>query len=196
MFSNLANKAVNALYKSSVLNENEIELYEYGFYVLFSYLFYFLFSLLLGVLFQLLLEGILFFILFALIRSYAGGVHASKESSCILFTSLSFLVCFKIIDFCKTLKSPDVGFLLLFLSAINILYFAPLDTSEKPLNCFERICFRRKSRLILGAIILLAISSLCVHNYTIFNVCATSLGLEGILLLLGVIKRKLHQNLE
>lgn len=191
MFSDLASKTVHMLYKSSVLSEDEIELYKYGFYVLFSYLFYFLLSLFLGAFFQLLLEGILFFILFTLIRVYAGGVHASKENSCILFTSLSFLLCFKTIKLCSTLKSPELGFLLLIISAIIIVYLAPLDTPEKPLNVIERIYFRKKSRLILGAIILLAICSLYIYKLAIFFVCAISLSLEGILLFLGFIKRKL-----
>lgn len=192
MFTSLANKTVNTLYKNSLLSKDEIELYEYGFYVLFSYLFYLLLSLLLGVLFRLLLEGILFFIFFSVIRSYAGGVHASKEILCTLYTSLSFLICVIATDFFITVSNPIVGFLLLILSAISILCFAPLDTPEKPLSKIERISYRKKSCLILCLIILLAIASLSTRNHNIFYVCATSLGLEGVLLFLGHIKCKLR----
>jgi accessory gene regulator B len=188
MFSKLSKKAVNALIGTSVISDEEQELYIYGFYMLFSYLFYFIFAVLLGVLFHLLLESVLFFLLFSLIRSYAGGVHASKELFCVLYTSLSFLVSIAFIRLNAFLARPVVAFIVLVAASLSILIFAPLDTYEKQLNHEEKQYYQKVSYLILVVIVILAVIAYLLRGYSIFYACSASLGLEGALLLIGHLK--------
>ena len=185
MFSKLSQKTVNVLYGTSVISSEEKELYAYGFYMLFSYSFYFIFAALLGVIFHLLAESILFFLLFSLIRSYAGGVHASKEVSCMICTSLSFLASVAAIRLGILFARPAAAFVVLAVASVSVLAFAPLDTPEKRLNDLERKHFRKISYLILFLIIALAILAFVIQKYRILYACTASLGLEGTLLFIG-----------
>lgn len=155
----------------ALIPEEEKELYVYGFYMLFSYLYYFVFVILLGVVFHLLAESVLFFLLFSLIRSYAGGVHAAKEISCMICTSLSFLASITAIRLGVLFAKPVAAFAILVAGSASILAFAPLDTPEKRLNRVERKHFRRISYLILSLIIALAILIFVIHKHRIFYAC-------------------------
>lgn len=46
-----------------------------------------------GLILHIAIESIVFFILFCLIRSYAGGVHASSELKCTVYTTSTLLIC-------------------------------------------------------------------------------------------------------
>lgn len=192
MFSKLSEKAVNALYAASAISDGEKELYVYGFYILFSYLFYLMVIVLLGVLFHIVADAVLFFCLFSLIRRYAGGVHASKETSCIIFTSLAFVLCIISIWLNTLFSQPTIAFIILAIGSASILLFAPLDTEEKRLSDAERIYFRRLSYFILVIIIMLAVVGFAIQKHRILYVCATSAGLEGLLLFIGFLKSNIN----
>jgi accessory gene regulator B len=179
---------------TSHIPEEEKELYIYGFYMVFSYTFYCIFAALLGVIFHLLAESILFFLLFSLIRSYAGGVHASTEISCMICTSLSFLASVAAIRLGVFCAQPVAAFAVLAAGSVIILAFAPLDTPEKRLDRAERKHYRKLSYLILVTIITLAILSYVIRRYSIFYACTTSLGLEGTLLFIGHLKDGKHNH--
>ncbi len=194
MFTKLAEKTVIAMSGASRIADDEKDLYVYGFYMLFSYLYYFVFAILLGVVFHLLAESVLFFLLFSLIRSYAGGVHAAKEISCMICTSLSFLASITAIRLGVLFAQPVAAWVVLAVASVSILIFAPLDTQEKRLDHAERKHYQKISYLILSAIITLAILTYVIHRYSIFYACAASLGLEGTLLFIGHLKNGRHNH--
>lgn len=196
MFSKLAQKTVNVLYGTSVISSEEKELYAYGFYILFSYSFYFIFAALLGVIFHLLAESILFFLLFSLIRSYAGGVHASKEASCMICTSLSFLASVVAIRLGIFFAQPAAAFIVLAVASVSILAFAPLDTPEKRLNRAEKKHFQKISYLILSFIVALAILTFVTQKVRLFYACTASLELEATLLFIGRLKKHIESSNE
>ena len=74
-----------------VIEEDDKELYTYGFFILLSHLFYLAIAILLGVLLGILTENLLFYIFFMLLRNYAGGFHAKSERVCTLLTILACL---------------------------------------------------------------------------------------------------------
>lgn len=185
MISKLSEKAVDVLSVHNYIAQDEKELYVYGFFMLFSKAFFFLLTVIYGVLFGIVLESILFYITFIVIRGYAGGVHASKESTCTICTSLAMLLCVAAIRACMELSLITVPLFLLALSTICILLLSPLDSAEKRLTEEEKKEYQKKSHVFTALILLAAILALICGLTRLFYPCVTSLLLESVLLIAG-----------
>lgn len=194
MISKLSNKIVKCFVKQSNISDDEQELYQYGFFILFSQILYFIIALIIGILCEVILESIIFYIAFQFIRRYAGGYHASTETRCEILSSLSILACIVVIKLSKTYDFQTVLLLITILSAVCIFVFCPLDTPEKPLSDKEFKYFRKVSWIILFVIIVAIIISYVFKFQMVTVPCCLSLILESILLAAGKIKRVSQKN--
>ena len=189
MISKLSKKIVKCFVKQSNISDDEQELYQYGFFILFSQILYFIIALIIGILCEVILESIIFYIAFQFIRRYAGGYHASTETRCEVLSTLSILACIVAIKLSKTYDFQTVLLLITILSAVCIFVFCPLDTPEKPLSEKEYKYFRKVSWLILFVIATAIIVSYVFKFQMVTVPCCLSLILESILLAAGKIKR-------
>lgn len=194
MIGKLALKTAEKFVKNYNTLYDKIEIYQYGFFVLYSNLIFFLLIAILGVIFKSFLSSIIFYFAFFLIRQFAGGYHASTETRCEVLSTLSILACIVVIRLSKTYDFQTVLLLITILSAVCIFVFCPLDTPEKPLSKKEYKYFRKVSWLILFVIVAAIIISY-VFKFQIVTVpCCLSLILESILLVAGKIKRVSQKN--
>lgn len=189
MISKLSNKIVKCFVKQSNISDDEQELYQYGFFILFSQILYFIIALIIGILCEVILESIIFYIAFQFIRRYAGGYHASTETRCEIFSTLSILACIVVIRLSKLYDFQTALLLITILSAVCIFVFCPLDTPEKPLSDKEFKYFLKVSWIILFVIIVAIIISYVFKFQMVTVPCCLSLILESILLAAGKIKR-------
>lgn len=190
MISNISTRIATNLYKESIISEEDIELYAYGFFVLLSKLMFCVIAILFGAIFNIIPESILFYILFSLIRSYAGGIHAPSEWQCTSFTSISMLLSIASIKMLINYDAIVVAFSILAMASVLIALFSPLDTPEKPLTVNEKQHYKKKSILIVLLILFLATISVVSNQTTFLYSCAISLLLESILLTLGKVSTK------
>lgn len=188
MITSLAKGIVEKLKKETVISNADEDLYIYGLFVAISFIFYFFEVLLFGILFHNVVESILFYATFYLLRSYAGGVHASKEASCLLFTSLSLVGSVAAIKAVTVINPLTLSVVTIFLATICILILCPLDTPEKELSPAEKKHFWNISCILLLVIISIAVIAFCVGRQGLFYAIMISLVLESILLILGIIK--------
>lgn len=194
MIGKLASKSAKRFIKRPNACYDKIEIYQYGFFVLYSNIIFLLLSMLLGAVFGVFLQGIIFYVAFFAIRQYAGGYHASTEMRCEIMSSLSILAC---IVFIRLSKTYDLQFAPLALSAVSAVCIAilcPLDTPEKPLSEKELRYFRKISWAILSVIFLVVIISYFVRLKWLqffFAPCCLSLILESLLLVAGKLKKLL-----
>lgn len=171
---------------------SKIEIYQYGFFVLFSNILFLLLTIILGAVLNVLLSSIVFYIAFFSIRQYAGGYHASTETRCEIMSTLSILACIIVMRLSKTY---DFQFALLVVSAVSAVCIAilcPLDTPEKPLSENEFRHFRKISWLILSVTSFAVIVSYFTKLKWLqifFAPCCLSLFLESFLLVAGKLKR-------
>ncbi len=193
MITKLAETAANVLCKYDTVTQDNRELYIYGFYILISKTLYFLVAVILGIIFKIVLESVAFYIMFAVIREYAGGIHASTECACMIFTSLSLFVCTVAMKVCIDYSLLALPIIELILSAMCILALSPLDTKEKQLTEEEKKVYRRKTCLFMAIILLVAILSLICKYATMLYPCVFSLFLEGLLLVIGKANKLAHQ---
>lgn len=194
MISKLSTRLTEKLLSNGTISNEDKELYIYGLFMLLSQLMFFIIACIFGLILECLFESIIFYIAFMLIRRYAGGYHASTETRCEIFSTLSILACIVVIKLSKIYDFQTVLLLITILSAVCIFVFCPLDTPEKPLSDNEFKYFRKVSWLILFVIIAAIIVSY-VFKFQIVTVpCCLSLILESILLALGKIKRVSQKN--
>lgn len=183
MATNLAERIVRKLIAVSVVEEGDRELYIYGFFLLITRFYFFLVTIAFGFFLRIPWESVIFYIVFILLRSYAGGVHAKTEMACTVWTTLAMVIAVVAIKMLEA-SSGKILLLLLF-SNLCILLFNPLDSREKSLDAEERQRYRRICNwllLICDAVIFGAeILMLPILCYPV----ACSMFLEAILLGIG-----------
>lgn len=189
MINKLSIRLTERLLSNGTISDEDKDLYIYGLFMLFSHLMFFIIACIFGLILGCIFESIIFYIAFQFIRRYAGGYHASTETRCEIFSSLSILACIVVIKLLKTYDFQTVLLLITILSAVCIFIFCPLDTPEKPLSDKEFKYFRKVSWLILLVIVTVIIVSYFLKLNILITPCCMSLILESILLTSGKIKR-------
>lgn len=101
MINKISSKIVEILIKHSLVENEDKELYLYGFFILLSQILYFIIVITIGILFNVIFESIIFYITFQFIRRYAGGYHAKTETRCEILSTLSILCCIVLIKLSK-----------------------------------------------------------------------------------------------
>lgn len=190
MISRFAEKAVDYYTQNGTIPMGDKDLYIYGFFLLFSNVFFFTLTAFFGFLFHIPLESMLFYFMFAVIRSYAGGLHASKESICTVSTAITLLLSVSIIHFLEQNNLIISPLVTIFFCLIVIGILAPIDSEEKRLTKQERQKYKKKS-IVIGAVIA-CIGIILYNRSNIFYSSTVTLVLESLLLILG--KFKTHKN--
>ncbi len=188
MVSKLSDKIAEHLCKATVIAEEDKDLYSYGFFVLLSRMLFFILSTIFGIILHISIESIVFFVLFCLIRSYAGGVHASSEFKCTVYTTSALLICILSIKFLMQYNSEYILLVVLILSSICVLALSPLDSLEKPLSEHEKRHYKIVTCAITILILVLTFIFYLLELKSISISCVISLVLESVLLITGKIK--------
>ena len=188
MINALSQRISKYLYKNSMITADDIELYTYGFFVLLSRVLFLIISTIFGVIFNIATESIVFYILFCFIRSYAGGIHASTELLCTVFTTVSLFLSVLSIKLMLNYSKPEIAFLVYLISLVIVITLSPLDTKEKPLSDNEKKYFKLKTYVVFIVISLILIIAIFVQKNNFFYAGLMSLVLESILLISGKIK--------
>lgn len=131
-------------------------------------------ALILGILKEL----ICLLVSFNFIRFFAFGMHASKSSICLIFSSLVFII-FSIL--CKYIVLPKYLLYILYLLALVIIsIYAPADTVKRPLiKRKKRIKFKILSIMV---VIIYFILTLIFKNNLLINSLIFGLLIECILI--------------
>lgn len=158
MIMEAASCIVDCLIKNKKITIEEASAYQYGYEILISSCLTFAIAVGFGLIMRCLFASILYFIMFALLRSICGGYHAKTYLKCnaiYMFISFSVLFSFKYVPADKV---TACHYCLLTLSVIITYIYAPVENENKPLSAAQKKHFR-----ILGtaAVVLLALTS-CV----------------------------------
>lgn len=185
MSSYLAQRLTHKLIASGTIAESESELYIYGLFLLISRVFFLLVTVVIGSLLGIPGASVLFYVLFALLRGYAGGVHAKSENACTVLTTLSVVASLASIKWMGGVHAQIIPAWMLGIGGAAILLLSPLDTAEKPLEGSERKRYRRISIAILLGYLLLALVAWALAWRNVVYAAACSVFLEGVLLVAG-----------
>ncbi len=145
------------IYKGTI-KETDRNVYEYGFTIMMELGLFVLASLFIMLHLHMFAEGILFFLIFSPLRSYAGGLHLEKYHSCLILSCLTFYgILLLVKNFCFPVYLSFIAICLLEL-AVYALY--PVENANRKVNEEESAYFRKKLKRFLFLDML--ISATCV----------------------------------
>lgn len=176
------------LTKKGIIELEEKDLYEYAFYMIFSYSFFFIFALVIGLLAKIPLEAGAFFIVFSIVRNYAGGIHADSEIKCATFTSISIILCILLLKSMIYYQLNVLSFVLMFVAIICLCFIKPVDTSNKELSSLEK---SHNHKVVIGTmavIVFLYFTMFIIGKQSIAFSFSVSVILAAILLTAGKIQ--------
>jgi len=178
--------AITALFfaNKDVYSHDEIDIYKYGFELLFSTIINSACILLIAALMGIVFESVLFAAAFIPLRLSAGGYHAKHHWSCILSTNTIFFAFAMMLRYMYTnfmlpyiLLSVTVSFLL-------IWKLSPVEAVNKPLSIDQRKKQRNRSITIAAINMTIVIASymlpqipVSIVAYYISGMLAASLSL-------------------
>lgn len=146
-----------AIYKGTI-KETDRNVYEYGFTITIELSLFMLASLFIMLYLHMFAEGILFFLIFSPLRSYAGGLHLEKYHSCLILSCLTF---FGILVLVKYFCFPIYfSFIAICISEIAVYAFYPVENANREVKGEENAYFRKKLKKFLFLDLL--ISAVCV----------------------------------
>lgn len=163
MIATAASLIVEVLIQHGIIKVQQAEVYQYGLEILISSLLTCCITVVCGLLFRCLAAALLYFLMFAVLRSICGGYHAKTNWKCnLVFTLVTAIVLF----FFKWMPVEQFTELHDCSNAIAILttvFCTPVENEYKPLTGKQK-----KHCRILGTVmvVLLAlISCLLIHFY-------------------------------
>lgn len=185
MASWIADRMTQMLVTSSLIEEGDRELYSYGFFMLISRIYFFFVTAVTGLLMGIPVESVLFYVVFMLLRTYAGGVHAQSEIACSVLTTLALIASVIGIKQLESLGNSLIPLLMLGTGSLCILLFSPLDTMEKQLDEQDKRKYRAICVVIVLLCILTAIIVRAISSRGLLGAVACGTFLESILLVAG-----------
>ncbi len=156
----VVDRLVIKLIEDGAIEEEDREIYEYGFHHGIILIINIMCTLLIGILMKMFWEVLIFMIAYIPIRTNAGGFHAKTQLRCFFYSNL-FVV--GILECAKVLAGHIVVLLMFALTAsLTIVLLAPVEDQNKPLDDDEVRVYGKKAKIILvfvllGACILKAI---------------------------------------
>lgn len=190
MITRLGDRIAWALVLAGAVPKDEQEMYSYGLFLLLSKGLFLLVTAVFGAMWGVLWESILFYTLFSLLRGYAGGIHAEKEGTCLIYTTAAMFLASWLIRWLEAPGNGKVGVGLLLAGLVEVHLFSPLDTPEKPLIPEDWIRYRQRSMAVALVATIGSLICAALGWFVPLAIAAPSLTLEGLLLTAGAVKNK------
>ncbi|GAA0774692.1 accessory gene regulator B family protein [Clostridium subterminale] len=145
MINKLAVKISKILVKNDVVKFDDYEICIYGLEVIFITSLDIIGTLLIGLLLNWLSDTIIFIIFFCLLRINAGGYHAKTPVRCFVLFNILTQGVILLSNNIMIINNITIIILLMAITFILILKYAPSDTQNKPLSSMEKKKHRRNS---------------------------------------------------
>ncbi|MDR1771116.1 MAG: accessory gene regulator B family protein [Hungatella sp.] len=179
-------RVVTILQGNGSIKEEDRALYIYGLQQGLFIILNVLTTVTIGIIFDQIWESILFMFAYFPLRSCAGGYHAKSPLRCYLFSIIM------IIAVLASMRLPvwnNVNSSIsVIVSSIVILFLAPVEDGNKPLDAKEIIVFKKRTKVVLcvlvGMVLIFQMAGLIEASHCIMLV----LIMLSIMLVLGKIK--------
>ena len=161
----IAKKLADYVIQKGTIEEEEREIYEYGFSIATEMLLCILVCFSISMTLHTFVEGLLFFAIFIPLRSYAGGLHLSNYWSCFSLSCLTFLSIMllgKYLDF-----SIYILLTVFFLSEMVVYSLYPVENMNRTVDVEEDKHFKKRLKqfLIIDGIIAIIFAALNWNKY-------------------------------
>ena len=130
-------------------------IYQYGFQIGLEVSLNTLISVIIAVTLHMEWEALIFFIVFALLRSYAGGLHMGTYLGCLICSCMSFIGLLLIVKYLSCPKLFSLGMLSVALILVKVL--SPVLDINRPINDDDLLKFAKKLNYSIMGIVSLSI---------------------------------------
>ena len=182
----LTQKLISSLIDNNIIKKEDEEIYMYGLNQIVFVTLNLITTIFIGLIFNKIFEVILFMVTYIPIRVYAGGYHARTKLRCYIFSVLM------LISVCYILKLNLLNsYLLIVILAIIfsgvILYLAPVEDKNKPLDKIEIEVYTKRTIRNLSLVLIVLCITLIFNKINLSSCICISLLCNGIMLILGKI---------
>lgn len=169
--------------RKGMVEEEDRTIYEYGFTVTIEVGLFLLFCLFMTLYLHMFVEGILFFIIFAPLRSYAGGLHLEKYHSCFVLSCLTFSGILLVVRY---FKAPIwISFTALFILEMITYILYPVENINRKVDREEDRHFRKKLKSFLLMDMIIAVVCIILNNSNALFLIADTFLVVVITMLIG-----------
>lgn len=188
MFYQLSERITDKFEQLNVISSDDRDIYRYGVQQGCVLLLNLLSIITIGLLCGMLIESILFMLVFVPLRTYAGGYHAKTHIRCYVYSMLTIAV---ILLTMKLLAFDFWHYVLMMVVGCSvILWLAPIEDENKPLDNLEQKAYRKKAHLLVGFDVLIFLAACLLKLEVVYCSCAMAMFLLGILVIIGQIKNQ------
>lgn len=176
------------LVKNEIVEKNNRELYEYGFWQGSVLLFNLLTIALVGIILEMLWQSVIFTIAYGSLRPLAGGFHARTQSKCYIYSVLMLIITLKLL--CWNQWDIPSCMIVLITSDIIIFKLAPVEDENKPLDDLEVAVYQHRSRIVCGTLTIISLFFLLINRIEISNCIMMSVMVVAVMLVLGKVRNR------
>lgn len=151
----ISEKLTQYIIKSGAVSPESYAVYQYGFQVGLEMLCSLTICCITAILLDMILEFVIFTAIFMLLRTYAGGIHLERFSSCLICSvGVQTLVLFLY----SSINLPfSISWTLIVLCSIVIVKMSPVECENRELNCNEKKSFKMITKKIVFGVVLFSI---------------------------------------
>lgn len=189
MLSKVSECLAGKLAKSNVIEEEDLEVYQFGIESFIMKVCHFISYVAIGLLFHRLPQLLLFLAAFIPLRECSGGYHARTPLKCYILscgTVITFLCLYLFMPVDKT----QYSIILAVISSLILFFIVPVETENKPLSEAERTYYKSKA----GFIIIIELALVLIFRMVSWNelsfILAMSLTYELMIALAGLSTKK------
>lgn len=189
MISVLSNHITHYLLKKSVISDEDKELYDYGIFMMMSYIVFFIISLLFGLIFKIPFSSIIFYLVFCLIRNFAGGIHANSEIKCNILTTISIFISILSIKIFKEYELIWIAFVMLIISSVSLCAIKPVASSQKEISQQDKSYYHRKVVIFSTLSVIVSLFSIIFEYFCVMFSFSVGLSLASFLLVVAKVRQ-------
>lgn len=173
MLEKMINASTDYLVSHQVINEENRDIYEYGFHVLYNNLIDIISIVIIALCLNMMPEIIIYHVSFILLRNTAGGYHAKTHVHCFVLSTAILLVSLFIIS---QATSPVLSIGLACISVLLVWTKTPIEHENNPMSTKKQKRMKKISRTI-SVMLLCVILWISMFMDTSFRWMAISLAL-------------------
>lgn len=182
----LSRKLAYYILAKGVIEENDFEIYQYGFQRLLELAINIICSAIIAILLNMELECIVFFLFFVPLRSYSGGFHLEHYISCLFLSCLSLTSILCIVKYFSV--TPRFSCFLYYISLAVIIIIGSVDHPNRSVDAEDNMFFSKRENLILIISYIIFLFLLITNNTQYLLLEALVFSLTSISLLIGKIQ--------
>lgn len=172
MFKYLSYRITDVLINNEIIENDDFEIYRYGFETLIYFIVNISVALLIGIIFGRFIHTIVFLSCYCTLRQFTGGYHAKNYTECTLTFAAIYLITILVANNIDIVSYKYLSIVILIMSIFIIYRLSPMEHRNKPLSNKEKQRYRiitMKITSFIGSIFILSITSNIFIDYIVYS---------------------------